>query len=52
MAEAGKTDIEDLPLQIAEELLKLTVEDLKKFGEYPKKKYEDKSKLKVLREKL
>ena len=33
MAEAGKTDTEDLLLQIEEELLKLTVEDLKKFGE-------------------
>ena len=52
MAEAGKIDTEDLPLQIEEELLKLTVEDLKKFGEYikiPKEKYDGKSKLKAMR---
>ena len=52
MAEAGKTDTEDLLLQIEEELLKLTVEGLKKFGEHikiPKEKYDSKSKLKVLR---
>ena len=50
MAEAGKPDTEDLFLQIAieEELLKLIVEDLKKFGKYMKKKeeYDGKSKLK------
>ena len=52
MVEAGKTDTEDLLLQIEEELLKLTAEDLKKFGEYiniPKDKYDGKSKLTVLR---
>ena len=40
MAEAGKTDTEDLLLQIEEELLKLAVEDLKKLvstSKYPKK---------------
>ena len=52
MVEAGKTDTEDLLLQIEEELLKLTVEDPKKFGEcikISKEKYDGKSKLKVLR---
>ena len=51
MAEADRTGTEDLLLQIEEELLELTVEDLKKFAEYikiPKEKY-DVSKLKVLR---
>ena len=52
MVEAGKTDTEDLLLQIEEELFKLTADDLKKFGEYikiPKDKYDGKSELKVLR---
>ena len=52
MTQAGKTDTEDLLLQIEEKLLKLTVGDLKKLGEYikiPKEKYDSKSKLKVLR---
>ena len=52
MAEAGKTETEDLLLEIEGKLLRLTVEDLKKFGEYikiPKEKYDGKSKLKVLR---
>ena len=52
MVETGKTDTEDLLLQIEEELLKLSADDLKKFGEHvkiPKDKYDGKSKLKVLR---
>ena len=43
MPEAGKTHIEDSHLQIEEELLKLTIQGLKKFGEYikiPKEKYD------------
>ena len=51
MTKASKTDTKDLLLQIEEELLKLTVEDLKKLVEYikiPKEKYDGKSKLKVL----
>ena len=52
MAEGGKTNAADLLSQIEEELLKLTVEDLNKFGEYikiHKEKYDSTSKLKVLR---
>ena len=48
MAEAGKTETEDLLLEIEEKLHKLAVEDLKKFGEYikiPKEKYDGKSKI-------
>ena len=46
MAVADKTDTEDLLLHIGEELLELTVEDLKKSGKYikiPKEKYDGKS---------
>ena len=52
MAEAGKTNTEDLLLQIEKGLLKLTVESLQKCCEYikiSKEKYDSKSKLKVLR---